>query len=81
MFRIDSHQHFWKYDPVNYGWIDDQMAVIRRDFLPEDLEPILKANGFDGCITVQSEQSEKENEFQLANAERHSFIKGVVGWV
>ncbi|MDB5010735.1 MAG: amidohydrolase [Mucilaginibacter sp.] len=81
MLRIDSHQHFWKYDPVNYGWIDDQMAVIRRDFLPEDLEPILKANGFDGCITVQSEQSEKENEFQLANAERHSFIKGVVGWV
>lgn len=81
MLRIDSHQHFWKYDPVNYGWIDDQMAVIRRDFLPGDLEPVLKANGFDGCITVQSEQSEKENEFQLANAERHSFIKGVVGWV
>ena len=81
MLRIDSHQHFWKYDPVNYGWIDDQMAVIRRDFLPGDLEPVLKANGFDGCITVQSEQSEKENEFQLTNAEKNSFIKGVVGWV
>ncbi len=81
MLRIDSHQHFWKYDPVRYGWIDDSMSVIQKDFLPEDLAPILKANGFDGCITVQSHQSEQENEFQLANAEQHSFIKGVVGWV
>jgi L-fuconolactonase len=81
MLRIDSHQHFWKYDPVQYDWIDDSMAVIRKDFLPEDLEPILQANGFDGCITVQSHQSEQENDFQLANAEKNSFIKGVVGWI
>ena len=81
MLRIDSHQHFWKYDPVRYDWIDDSMSVIQKDFLPEDLAPILKANGFDGCITVQSHQSEQENEFQLANADSHSFIKGVVGWV
>ena len=81
MLRIDSHQHFWKYDPVRYDWIDDSMSVIQKDFLPEDLAPILKANGFDGCITVQSHQSEQENEFQLANADEHDFIKGVVGWV
>jgi len=81
MLRIDSHQHFWKYDPVRYDWIDDNMSVIQKDFLPEDLDPILKANGFDGCITVQSHQSEQENEFQLANADEHDFIKGVVGWV
>jgi L-fuconolactonase len=81
MLRIDSHQHFWKYDPVRYDWIDDSMSVIRKDFLPEDLAPILKANNFNGCITVQSYQSEQENEFQLANADRHGFIKGVVGWI
>ena len=81
MLRIDSHQHFWKYDPVRYDWIDDNMSVIQKDFLPEDLEPILKANRFDGCITVQSHQSEQENEFQLANADEHDFIKGVVGWI
>ncbi len=81
MLKIDSHQHFWKYDPVNYSWIDNQMAVIRKDFLPADLEPVLKANGFDGCITVQSDQTEEENDFQLGNAEKHDFIKGVVGWV
>jgi len=81
MLQIDSHQHFWKYDPVEHDWIDDSMQLIRRDFLPADLEPVLKANGFDGCITVQSSQSEQENEFQLSNAEAHDFIKGVVGWV
>jgi L-fuconolactonase len=81
MLRIDSHQHFWKYEPVNYSWIDDRMAMIRKDFLPQDLKGVLKNNGFDGCITVQSDQSETDNEFMLANANKYRFIKGVVGWV
>jgi L-fuconolactonase len=81
MLKIDSHQHFWKFDPVRDTWINDDMKIIRRDFMPEDLAPILKANGFDGCITVQSDQSEAENEFQLNNAKNNDFVKGVVGWV
>lgn len=81
MSKIDSHQHFWKYDPIRDSWITDDMAVIQRDFFPEDLEPVLKDNGIDGCVIVQSDQSEEENHFQLKNAENHSFIKGVVGWV
>lgn len=81
MIQIDSHQHFWKYDPVRDSWITDDMAVIQKDFLPEDLEPVLKSNGIDGCVIVQSDQSEEENAFQLNNAEKQTFIKGVVGWV
>lgn len=79
--RIDSHQHFWKYDPIKNSWIDDNMKVIRRDFLPSDLKPILEANNVDGCIAVQADQSENETEFLLSLAENNSFIKGVVGWV
>ncbi|NJY63546.1 amidohydrolase family protein [Salinimicrobium sp. CDJ15-81-2] len=79
--RIDSHQHFWKYDPQRYSWITDEMAEIRKDFTPEDLRPILKENGFSGCIAVQADQSEAETEKLLKLAEQHSFIKGVVGWV
>ena len=79
--RIDAHQHFWKFDPVRDSWINDEMSVIQRDFLPHHLFPILAANNIDGCITVQSDQSEEENDFQLANAEKYDFIKGVVGWV
>jgi L-fuconolactonase len=81
MERIDAHQHFWKFDPVRDNWITEDMSRIRKDFLPGDLEPVLKENGFDGCVVVQSDQSEEENHFQLANAEKFDFIKGVVGWV
>lgn len=80
MLKIDAHQHFWKFDAVRDSWITDDMTVIQRDFLPPDLQPLLKENGFDGCITVQSDQSEEENIFQLDNAAKHDFIKGVVGW-
>ncbi len=78
---IDSHQHFWKFDPVRNSWINDDMKVIRRDFLPADLESLLKENGIDGSVVVQSDQSENENRFQLQNAEKYDFIKGVVGWI
>ncbi|MGB5607831.1 amidohydrolase family protein [Eudoraea sp.] len=78
---IDSHQHFWKYDPVRYGWIDDSMKVLQKDFLPADLGPILKDNEVDGCVAVQADQSEAETEFLLGLAAENKFIKGVVGWV
>lgn len=78
---IDSHQHFWKYDPVRDAWIDDTMEVIRKDFLPKDLKPILEKNGVGGCIAVQADQSEEETNFLLECARQNPFIKGVVGWV
>ena len=81
MQKIDAHQHFWKYNPVRDSWINEEMQVIRRDFLPTDLEPVLAENGLQGCITVQSDSSEAENTFQLNNARQFDFIKGVVGWV
>ncbi len=79
--KIDAHQHFWQFDPVRDNWITEEMNVIQRDFLPSNLQPVLESNGFDGCVTVQSDQSLVENEFQLKNAEANSFVKGVVGWV
>lgn len=78
---IDAHQHFWKFDPVRDSWINESMSVIKRDFLPQDLQPLLSANKVDGCVIVQCDQSENENEFQLNHADRFDFIKGVVGWV
>jgi L-fuconolactonase len=81
MIRIDAHQHFWKFDPVRDSWIDDTMTAIKKDFLPEELEPVLKRNNIDGTIVVQSARSESENDFQRLNASNHNFIKGIVGWV
>jgi L-fuconolactonase len=79
--RIDAHQHFWQFDPVRDSWITEEMAVIRRDFLPADLAPVLKHNGFDGCVLVQADQSEAHNDFMLQLAAGNAFIKGIVGWV
>jgi L-fuconolactonase len=79
--KIDAHQHFWKFDAFRHSWINDEMNVIRKDFMPADLEPLLQATGIDGCVLVQVDQSEDENDFQLENARNHDFIKGVVGWV
>jgi L-fuconolactonase len=79
--RIDSHQHFWKYNAIRDSWITEEMSIIQKDFLPTDLLPILQQHGFDGCVVVQSDQSEGENNYQLRNAEANDLIKGIVGWV
>lgn len=78
---IDAHQHFWHYDPVRDGWITDDMAAIRRDFLPADLEPVLIQHGIDGCVAVQAAQSEAETLFLISMAQNYDIVKGVVGWV
>lgn len=78
---IDTHQHFWIYEQEKHAWIDDAMSTIRRDFLPEDLAAVYQENGVDGCIAVQADQTEAENDFLLGLAETHDFIKGIIGWV
>jgi len=79
--RIDAHQHFWVYNQREYVWIDDSMALLRRDFLPKDLEPELERNGFQGCVVVQARQTLEETRWLLELATDTPFILGVVGWV
>ena len=79
--KIDSHQHFWKFDPIRHERKDHSMSVIKSDFLPKDLESILKKNSIEGSILVQTDQTEKENDDLLHLAEQNNFIKAVVGWV
>lgn len=78
---IDSHQHFWKYEPVKHSWIDDDMSVIRRDFLPSDLAKVYLENSIDGCVAVQADQTQEETDFLIDLASINNFIKGIVGWV
>lgn len=79
--RIDSHQHFWRYAPEEYEWIDESMSALRRDFLPRNLQWLMRANGIDACIAVQARQSDEETRWLLELAEANDFIAGVVGWV
>ena len=79
--RIDSHQHFWRYTGAEFGWIDDGISMLRRDFFPEDLSPLLEAAGYSRCIAVQARQTLEENEFLLGLARESVIVEGVVGWV
>jgi L-fuconolactonase len=81
MLKIDAHQHCWQFDPVRDSWITGEMSVIRRDFTPADLLPVLQQNGIDGTVLVQTCHTEDDNRFMLKLADENDFIKGVIGWV
>ncbi len=78
---IDTHQHFWKFNPAEYGWIGPHQGVLRRDFLPSDLEPIIRSSEVTGVVSVQARQTLEETHWLLELAATYHFIKGVVGWV
>ena len=79
--RIDSHQHFWNYSAAEYPWIGPGMERLARDYLPEDLAPLLAAEGIHGSVAVQARQSVAESHWLLKLAQDHPLVKGVVGWV
>ena len=79
--RVDAHQHFWHYDSVRDSWIDHTMALLQRDFLPDDSAPALRAAGMDAVVAVQADQSEAETDFLLDLGAQYAVIRGVVGWV
>lgn len=81
MIKLDAHQHFWRYNPAEHTWMTDAMQVLKRDYLPGDLAPLLRESGFDGSIAVQARQSLEETRWLLDLATDHDQIKGVVGWV
>ena len=78
--KIDSHHHFWQYDPVEYSWMNEKMAILKKDYGPNELNKEITAAGIDGAVSVQASQSMKETDGLLFYAENYDFIKGVVGW-
>jgi L-fuconolactonase len=79
--RIDAHQHYWRYDRVEYDWIDASLEALRRDFLPADALVAMRAAGFEHAVAVQARQTVEETRWLLSLADRYPFIAGVVGWV
>lgn len=79
--RIDAHQHFWDLGRFTYGWMPPGPSVLRRNYLPENLAPILERNRFDGSVLVQANTAAAEADWLLELATRHEFIKAVVAWV
>ncbi len=78
---IDTHHHLWNYNPVEFDWIDDEMAAIRRSFLPGNLQEIIKTTEVEAVVSVQARQTIAETEWLLKLAGEYNFMKGVVGWL
>jgi L-fuconolactonase len=79
--RIDTHQHFWRYGPKQYGWMGPNMETLKKDHLPVHLEPLLKSSHVDATVAVQARQTIEESRWLLELSDKSQFIKGVVGWV
>ncbi len=78
---IDAHQHFWQVGRFAYPWMTSDLGVLYRDYLPPDLEPILKSNQITNTVVVQASNSVAESHWLLELADANDFIAGVVGWV
>lgn len=78
---LDSHHHFWDYSPEEYGWIGEGMEILKSEYRPEELKPLIDEAGIDGVISVQARTELKENDALLEFAESNEWIRGVVGWV
>lgn len=80
-FIVDSHQHFWDPTRADYPWMTDELASIRRPIGPEDMRPVLRDNGVDRTVVVQTRSDVGETHEFLAIAAATDFVAGVVGWV
>ncbi|HWT98256.1 MAG TPA: amidohydrolase family protein [Terriglobales bacterium] len=79
--RVDCHQHFWRLDRGDYTWLTPSFTAIYRDFGPQDLAPSLQQHRIDATVLVQAAATVAETDYMLDVAARHSFVRGVVGWV
>jgi L-fuconolactonase len=78
---IDAHQHFWQLGRFDYPWMSKDLGVLYRDYLPDELAPILHQHHITKTVLVQASNSIAESRWLLGLAESHDFIAGVVGWV
>jgi len=78
--RVDAHHHLWRYTEQEYGWIDDSMQPLRRDYLPAEFYDLMNAAGVHGGIAVQARQTLEETRWLLELAAKWPAIRGVVGW-
>ncbi len=81
MLCIDCHQHFWQLDRGDYGWLTQELGVLYRDYLPEDMDELRSVAGVDKTVLVQAAATVEETRFLLSLADQNEFIAGVVGWV
>ncbi|NIH83635.1 amidohydrolase family protein [Amycolatopsis granulosa] len=79
-FVVDTHLHLWDLSVGEYAWLPPE-GPLHATFTAEQARCELDAAGIATAVLVQAEDSETDTEFMLAQAGRHDWIAGVVGWV
>ena len=80
--RIDAHHHLWQLARGDYVWLTPELAAIHRDFMLDDLAPLLDGAGITATVLVQAAPTVAETEFLLRTAaDSNGRVGGVVGWV
>jgi L-fuconolactonase len=78
---VDAHQHFWRPERGDYGWLRPTDGILYRDYLPEHLAPVIAAHRVQATVLVQAAPTEAETRYLLDLAAQTDFVVGVVGWV
>ena len=81
MLKLDTHQHFWNLDKVEYPWLLPDFGPIYATFEAPDLEPLLQAANMEKTVIVQAANSYEDTDYMLATAAHFDWVAGVVGWV
>jgi L-fuconolactonase len=79
--RIDAHQHYWRPERGDYGWMPPDNPVLTRTYAPRDLEPIMKQAKIDATVLVQAAPTVAETEYMLGIADATPSVGKVVGWI
>ena len=79
--RVDAHQHFWRINRGDYGWLTPDQGALYRDYSPADLAPLLARYEIEETVLVQAAPTLKETLYLLDVAHHTPFVVGVVGWV
>lgn len=78
---IDAHFHCWQLARNDYGWLTPQLSPIYRDVTIVDWITHAKAHGITGGVLIQAAPTLAETQFLLDQAQQHTMVLGVVGWV
>jgi L-fuconolactonase len=78
---VDGHQHFWNLERNSLPWLRPEHTPIARTFEPDELEPLLRAQGITQTILVQSADHDADTDFLFELAGRYEWIAAVVPWV
>ncbi len=78
---VDCHVHLWDVQrPDGLTWLKPDNKTLYRNILPQDFDPLAKANGVKAVVVVQAGQSIPDNQWNLdITASNKGLYRGVVG--